>query len=150
MRERCCLRQPPQPASSGDGCMSGRKKFKIQRSLGIELPGLGKAGALEKRNFPAARQVVSHEHVLVNGRRQTIGSMVLRVGECIHLTDKARQIEPFRAARSNPRLSWPSYLQFENPETREQGMLLSLPGSEHVPFEFNKTQVAEYYAKRGV
>ena len=34
--------------------MSERKKFKIQRSPGLELPGLGKPGALEKRNYPPA------------------------------------------------------------------------------------------------
>ena len=32
--------------------MSQRKKWKIQRALGLELPGLGKPGALEKRNYP--------------------------------------------------------------------------------------------------
>ncbi|HMF54632.1 MAG TPA: 30S ribosomal protein S4 [Edaphobacter sp.] len=142
--------------------MSQRRKFKIQRALGVELPGLGKPGALEKRNYPpgqhgksrrskpseysiqlkekqkllfhygireeqlrrfvrkaksaspsnwidsligllerrldnivfrlgfargiaAARQLVSHGHILVDGRRQTIGSMVLRIGERVHL-----------------------------------------------------------------
>ena len=34
--------------------MSEQKKFKIQCSLGLELPGLGKPGALEKRNYPPA------------------------------------------------------------------------------------------------
>lgn len=29
-----------------------KRKFKIQRRLGIELPGLGRPGALEKRNYP--------------------------------------------------------------------------------------------------
>lgn len=207
--------------------MSGRKKFKIQRSLGIELPGLGKPGALERRNYPPgqhgksrsrktsefgaqlrekqkllfhyglreeqlrrfvrkarstspfnwidsliellerrldnvvfrlgfarsisqARQLVSHGHILVNGRRQTIGSMVVRLGERIHLTERARESAAIQAARENPRLSLPSYLQFEDANTREAGMVISSPGPEHVPFEFNKTQVAEYYARRGV
>lgn len=30
---------------------TGRSKFKMQRALGIELPGLGKAGALERRPY---------------------------------------------------------------------------------------------------
>lgn len=30
---------------------TGRSRFKMQRSLGIELPGLGKSGALKKRNY---------------------------------------------------------------------------------------------------
>src|ERR1700754_4972315 len=32
--------------------MSNRTRFKMQRALGLELPGLGKPGALEKRNYP--------------------------------------------------------------------------------------------------
>jgi small subunit ribosomal protein S4 len=207
--------------------MSERKKFKIQRSLGIELPGLGKPGALEKRNYPPgqhgktrsrktsefaaqlrekqkllfhyglreeqlrrfvrkarsvspsnwidslisrlerrldnivfrlgfarsiaqARQLVSHGHILVNGKRQTIGSMVLRLGERVHLSEKGRQMATLQTVRQNPRLSLPSYLKLDLAANGEAGMLLSLPGPEHIPFEFNKTQVAEYYAKRGV
>jgi small subunit ribosomal protein S4 len=207
--------------------MSQRRKFKIQRALGVELPGLGKPGALEKRNYPpgqhgktrkskpseyavqlrekqkllfhyglreeqlrrfvrkaksaspsnwidsllgllerrldnvvfrlgfarsiaAARQLVSHGHILVDGRRQTIGSMVLRIGERVHLAEKALEMVAIQSSRQNPRLLLPSYLQFEAEEAHEFGKLLAMPGPEHIPFEFNKTQVAEYYAKRGV
>jgi small subunit ribosomal protein S4 len=207
--------------------MSVRKKFKIQRSLGLELPGLGKPGALEKRNYPpgqhgrlhkqkltqfgaqlrekqkllfhyglreeqlrrfvrkarslnasnwmesligllerrldnvvfrlgfarsiaAARQLVSHGHILVNGRRQTIGSMVLRPGEVVWLSEKAAQMDTIQSSLRAPRLPLPSFLQFLNPATTDRGVVLSIPGSAQVPFEFNTRQVAEYYAKRGV
>jgi small subunit ribosomal protein S4 len=207
--------------------MRQRKKFRIQRALGVELPGLGKAGALEKRNFPpgqhgrtikrrvtgygaqlrekqkllfhyglreeqlrrfvrqarrmsnsdwmesligllerridnvvfrlgfarsipAARQLVSHGHVLVNGKSLSVSSAVLRHGDKIRLTDRASQLTPTLSAKQNPRLTLPSYLQFDHAEEKTEGTLLSVPSSEHVPFEFNKSQVAEYYAKRGV
>jgi small subunit ribosomal protein S4 len=32
--------------------MSNRTKFKMQRALGLELPGLGKPGALATRSYP--------------------------------------------------------------------------------------------------
>lgn len=207
--------------------MSHKTKFKIQRALGIELPGLGKPGALEKRNYPpgqhgasrkgkpsefalqlrekqkvmfhyglreeqlrrfvrearrgsnsgnwieqllsllerrldnvvfrlgfarsiaAARQLVSHGHVLLNGRAVNIGSIVVRVGDFVRLTEYAagNMTEP---ARTNPRLDLPSYLQFATPDTNTHGRILSMPGSHHVPFELNAKQVAEYYAQRGV
>lgn len=206
--------------------MSERRKFKIQRALGLELPGLGKEGALAKRNYPpgqhgqnrrgkptefgiqlrekqkllfhyglreeqlrrfvrdarssskgnwseelvsllerrldnivfrlgfarsitAARQLVSHGHILVNGRINTIGSMVLRVGDFIRLTEYASG-PMTEAARLSPRLPLASYLQFATPNENHHGTILMLPGSEHVPFELNLRQVAEYYAKRGV
>ncbi|GGH13450.1 30S ribosomal protein S4 [Silvibacterium dinghuense] len=207
--------------------MSDRKKFKIQRALGIELPGLGKPGALEKRNSPpgqhgrlkkrsksqfalqlmekqkllfhyglreeqlrrfvrkarslntanwiesligllerrldnvvfrlgfarsisAARQLVSHGHVTVNGRRQTIGSMVLRPGEVVSLSERGLQMDVVQTSLRAPRLTMPSFLQYQNPSTPDRGVVLSIPGTAHVPFEFNSNQVAEYYAKRGV
>jgi small subunit ribosomal protein S4 len=206
--------------------LSNKTKFKIQRALGIELPGLGKPGALEKRNYPpgqhgqnrrsklsefatqlrekqkvlfhyglreeqlrrfvrqarsssdgnwieallsllerrldnvvfrlgfarsiaAARQLVNHGHVLVNGRSVNIGSVVLRVGDFVKLTEYAAGAMT-ESARGNPRLLLPGYLQFALPDNNTHGRILSLPGSEHVPFELNATQVAEYYAKRGV
>ena len=208
--------------------MSERKKFRVQRALGIELPALGKPGAPAKRNYPpghhgrmrrrapaqfgvqlrekqkllfhyglreeqlrrfvrqarrvnassnwmesligllerrldnvvfrlgfarsihAARQLVSHGHILVNGRPQTIGSMILRPGDAIWLTEQASQMETILPSLRFPRLPLPSYLQFQNPVTPDRGVLLTLPGAGDVPFEFSKTEIAEYYAKRGV
>lgn len=205
-----------------------RRKWKIQRALGIELPGLGKPGALEKRAYgpgqhgptarrkklegyaqqlrekqkmllhyglreeqlqrfvrtaksratsnwmdslvgllerrldnlvfrlgfarsiAGARQLVSHGHVLVDGKRATIGSMVIAVGGKISLTEKANQLETTQKSRSAPRLELPSYLVLEPSDNGEYGVVRSLPTAEHVPFEFNATLVAEYYAKRGV
>ena len=98
----------------------------------------------------AARQLVSHGHILVNGRRETIGSMVLKPGDVVQLSERANQWETTQAARKAPRLPLPSFLQFENPDALERGVLLSIPDSRHIPFEFNTNQVAEYYAKRGV
>lgn len=207
--------------------MSQRRKWKIQRALGLELPGLGKPGALEKRSYPpgqhgrsrkrkvsqsgaqlrekqkllfhygireeqlrrfvktakrlqpsnwmealigllerrldnvvfrlgfarsmaGARQLVSHGHVLVNGRKVTIGSMVLNPGSIVHLTQKANQMESTQAARRAPRLPLPSFLQFETQDAAGSGVLLAIPNSGHIPFEFNNNQVVEYYARRGV
>ena len=207
--------------------MSNRTRFKMQRALGLELPGLGKPGALEKRNYPpgqhgqarkskptgfalqlrekqkllfhyglreeqlrrfvrtarglqesnwvesligllerrldnivfrmgfarsiaAARQLVSHGHVMVNGRLLTIGSAVLRVGDFVRLTDYASSLDATIHSRLSPRLPLPSYLQFATPGASDHGVVLLQPGPEHVPFEFNPQQVAEYYASRGV
>jgi small subunit ribosomal protein S4 len=208
-----------------------RLKWKTQRALGLELPGLGKPGALEKRNYPpgqhgkarkpkvtqfgaqlrekqkllfhygireeqlrrfvrqaksiqpsnwieallgllesrldnivfrlgfarsmaAARQLVSHGHVLVNGRKATIGSMVLRPGAVVQLSEKANALDSTIEARKNPRLSLPAFLQFKDADgdqgAHERGEVLFLPDGKYVPFEFNSSQVAEYYAKRGV
>ncbi len=102
------------------------------------------------RSMAAARQLVSHGHVMVDGRRETISSMVLRPGAIVQLSERANQMEATRASRENPRLTLPSFLQFETSGVSERGVLLSIPDSSHIPFPFNTNQVAEYYAKRGV
>lgn len=208
--------------------MSHRTKFKIQRALGLELPGLGKPGALEKRNFPpgqhgqsktrkklseygvqlkekqkilfhyglreeqlrrfvrdarriqpsnwvesligllerrldnvvfrlgfarsmaAARQLVSHGHVMVNGRILTIGSAVLRVGDFVRLTEYASAMQATQDARLNPRLPLPGYLQYASEGVTDHGVVRMQPDSHHVPFAFDPRQIAEYYAQRGV
>jgi small subunit ribosomal protein S4 len=204
--------------------MSVRRKFKIQRALGLELPGLGKEGALAKRNYPpgqhgrdrkpkvseygaqlqekqkllfhyglreeqlrrfvrrsrtvgggnwieallgmlerrldnvvfrlgfarsiaAARQLVLHGHVLLNGRPVNIGSVVLRLGDTVRLTAYAAGAMT-EQARNHPRLPLASFLEFV--EGNVHGRVVSMPGSAQVPFAFNARQVAEYYAKRGV
>lgn len=205
-----------------------RNRWKIQRALGLELPGLGKPGALEKRNYPpgqhgptarrpklgpyaqqlkekqkllfhygireeqlrrfvrkaqtgkasnwmdtlvgmlerrldnvvfrlgfagsiaAARQLVSHAHILVDGRKTTIGSFVVRVGSRVSLTSRANEMQITKDSRANPRLPLPTYLMLELSEGIDQGVVVSLPTAEHAPFEFNSTLVAEYYARRKV
>lgn len=205
-----------------------RTKWKVQRALGVELPGLGRPGALDKRDFApgqhgrtarrpklagfalqlrekqkllfhyglreeqlrrfirtaqskqatnwmetlvgllerrldnlvfrlgfarsiaGARQLVGHGHVLVDGKRTTIGSMVVRIGQRIGLTEKANQLPSTQFSRSNPRLPVPPYLSLEINETTDVGVVTSIPTFKDVPFEFNSALVAEYYAKRGV
>lgn len=204
-----------------------KQKWKIQRQLGVELPGLGRPGALEKRAYPpgqhgknsrrkvssygaqlrekqkllfhyglreeqlrrfvrtakkqaefnwiarlitllesridnivfrlgiarsipAARQLVSHGHVFVNGRRLTIPSAVIRRDDRVSLSLRARDLPTVQSSLASPRLPLPSYLTAAEPGTVEIGVLTALPGVEHVPFEFNPALVAEYYAIRGV
>src|SRR5271170_5900383 len=49
-----------------------KTKFKIQRALGVELPGLGKPGALDKRNYPPG------QHGQKQRRRHTTYALQLR------------------------------------------------------------------------
>ena len=202
-------------------------RFKIQRRLGVELPGLGKAGALERRPYPpgengnrrrkysdyalrmeekqkiknhyclkeqqlrrfirdsksgsgstswivklaglletrldnvvfrlgfapsirAGRQMISHGHVLVNGKPLTIGSAKISVGQTISLKDKAYEGQTYLHAKQSPRLEVPDYLQKTEENGKEAGSLLSVPTLEHIPFSFDSGLFTEYYAARKV
>lgn len=199
-------------------------RFKIQRRLGTELPGLGKPGALERRPYPpgengnkrrkysdyalrleekqkirvhyglreeqlrrfirnskkgsatnwvnklmgllerrldnlvfrlgfapsirSARQLVSHGHVLVDGKTVSVGSYVVPQNSKIALSEKARTNQIVLQATKAPRLEIPDFLRKESENGFEIGVVQAIPGTEHVPFAFDAGLFTEYYAAR--
>jgi small subunit ribosomal protein S4 len=200
-------------------------RFKLQRRLMTELPGLGKAGALERRPYPpgqhgqrrrkysefglqleekqklrfhygikeeqfrrfiakaktssatnwveslvnllekrldnvvfrlgfatsiaAARQLVSHGKVMVNGKKVNIGSQVLRVGDKVSLKAEAYENQAYLQAKQSPRLPLASYLTKEEVSGLEVGRVSDEPKMEAVPFQFEPGLVISYYSLRG-
>ncbi|GEM_PF-49579 len=219
-----------EPIQAKDGIDMGKTKpgrqarYRVQRRLGTELPGLGKPGALERRPYPpgengnkrkkysdyalrleekqkirhhyglreeqlrrfirdskkgvgtawvtkligrlelrldnvifrlgfapsirAARQFVSHGHVLVNGNRLNVSSAVVKVGDEITLKPKAYESQTYLYAKQSPRLELADYLKKEEKEGKEMGTILAVPNLEHVPFPFDSGLFTEYYAQR--
>jgi small subunit ribosomal protein S4 len=199
-------------------------RYRIQRRLGVELPGLGKAGALERRPYPpgqngnrrrkysdfalrleekqkircnyelrekqlrrfirdskrgsgtnwvsklagllesrldnvvfrlgfapsirSARQLVSHGHVLVDGKPLTVGSCVLKAGTKVSLSTKAGENQIYLRAKQAPRLEIPDFLRKEDQNGAEVGIVQAVPGLEHIPFQFDSGLFTEYYAAR--
>jgi small subunit ribosomal protein S4 len=199
-------------------------RFKMQRRLGTELPGLGKPGALERRPYPpgengnkrrkysdyalrleekqkirvhyglreeqlrrfirsakkgsatnwvkklmglletrldnlvfrvgfapsirSARQLVSHGHVLVEGKVVTDGSYVVPQGSKVTIGEKSRENQIVLQALKAPRLEVPDYLRKESEGGFDVGIVQAVPGTEHVPFQFDAGLFTEYYAAR--
>lgn len=199
-------------------------RYRIQRRLGVELPGLGKAGALERRPYPpgqngnrrrkysdfalrleekqkircnyelrekqlrrfirdskrgsgtnwvsklagllesrldnvvfrlgfapsirSARQLVSHGHILVDGKPLTVGSCVLKAGTKVTLSAKAGENQIYLRAKQTPRLEIPDFLRKEDQNGSEVGIVQAVPGLEHIPFQFDSGLFTEYYAAR--
>jgi len=197
------------------------KKFRIQRRLNTDLPGLGKPGALDRRPFPpgmhgssrrkpseyalrlnekqkliahyvlteqqlqrfvsdsrkaainwiselsrrlelrldnlvfrlqmapsivAARQLVRHGHILVNGKKANIGSIIAKVGDEIQIHTASREHPNVLQAQTKPRLDLPAYLEKPEPFI---GKIVAEPSTSDVPFTYNDRLIAEYYATRG-
>jgi small subunit ribosomal protein S4 len=131
--------------------MRGRKKWKVQRPLGLELPGLGKPEALEKRNFPPG------QHGRSSKRKPTqLGTQFREKQKLIfHYALREEHLRRFVGRVSLNTSNWMENLigllerRFDNVVFR-LGFARSIAAVRHVPFEFNTKQVAEYYAKRGV
>ncbi|MBC7427388.1 MAG: 30S ribosomal protein S4 [Bacteriovorax sp.] len=199
---------------------TGRSRFKIQRSLGVELPGLGKAGALERRPYGpgqhgnkrkkisdfavrmkekqklryhyglregqlvnyvkkakkdksqawmdsllitlerrlvnvvfrlnwapsmlAAYQMVSHGHVLVNGKKISVAGYTVQKNDVITLTERGYASLNFQQAKATPRLpSVPACYTMDEKSAK----LVDLPLPSDIPFEYAGQLVTEYYWK---
>lgn len=94
----------------------------------------------------AARQLVSHKHILVNGILTNIPSCALRPGDVISVRGKSQGLDFVRdniASKSDVRnFGW---LEF-NPE-RMEGIFLQYPDRDKIPEKINEQLIVELYSK---
>ena len=95
----------------------------------------------------AARQLVNHGHVKVNGRRVTIASMRLKAGDQLELTAKAKDMAVVLEATQLAERDVPDYV-----ETNHSAMtarLVRIPGLSDVPYpvQMEPHFVVEYYSR---
>lgn len=94
----------------------------------------------------AARQLVRHKHVLLNGRLVNIPSIRVRPGDRIQLTARARRIPVIAESLAEPALTRPEWLAYD--EAACAATVTRTPASDEVPFPVDVQQVVEYYAVR--
>ncbi len=93
-----------------------------------------------------ARQFVRHGHVIVGGRRVNIPSYLVKPGERVALTVKARTVKPLADnLEEAARRTRPVWLEW-NPETAEGG-ILAIPSREDIPVALNEQLIVELYSK---
>ena len=97
------------------------------------------------RTIYQARQFVTHQHVLVNGRRVDRPSYRLRPGDFVQIAERSRSKEPFQVAASGAHADPPSYL-----EVRLADLVARVertPSREEVPVVCEEQLVVEYYSR---
>lgn len=92
-----------------------------------------------------ARQLVSHKHILVNGKVVTIPSYRLHPGDVVELREQARSIPQVMESVQKMERQVPEYLTFTPGEFK--GSLVRLPVLDDVPYpvQMNPNLVVEYY-----
>lgn len=91
----------------------------------------------------AARQLVSHKHVLVNGVVTNIPSVILNPGDKIAIREKSQNLELVqRAAGRSSRFSWLDVVV-----NRMEGTFLNYPNREEIPETINEQLIVELYSK---
>ena len=197
-------------------------RFKLQRRLLTELPGLGKSGALERRPYPpgqhggkrikysdfrlqleekqkvrfhyglreeqlvrivqkakatsegkwidklinllerrldnavfragfatsipAAKQLISHGKILVNGKKINISSVTLNVHDKIELKSSDLTNQVYLQAKQSPRLPLPDWMEKLESDTSASFTLKDEPNLESAPFAFDPSLVTSYYS----
>lgn len=96
--------------------------------------------------IPAARQLVSHRHVLLNGRIVNIPSLRVRVGDVVTLRGASGNLPLVQETLKEMPLTRPEWLAWDEPAKAVQ--VAHLPAAEDVPFPIDVQQVIEYYANR--
>jgi small subunit ribosomal protein S4 len=95
----------------------------------------------------AARQIVNHGHVLVNGKRVNIASYQLRDGDTIELRDKAKQMALVLEAAQSSERDVPDYIEIDH--DRMRGRFIRAPKLADVPYPvtMEPNLVIEYYSR---
>lgn len=92
---------------------------------------------------PAARQLVSHQQVLVDGRTLDIPSYEVEVGQVINLSPKAAGIPAIKKMLEDKTFSPPEWLARQGPA----GKVLRLPERSDVVEDINTQLIVEYYSR---
>lgn len=97
--------------------------------------------------IPAARQLVNHGHVLVNGREVNIASYQCRPGDVISARTNDRTKKLVEANLQYPGLAnLPSHLEFD--KNKLEGKVNGLVEREWVALQVNELLVVEYYSRQ--
>jgi small subunit ribosomal protein S4 len=93
---------------------------------------------------PAARQLVVHGHVLVNGKKVNVPSYRLQPGDVISVREKSQNLQTVKDALA-ARTYLPGYLSFN--ENALEGTFVRFPEREELPSEINETLIVEFYSR---
>jgi small subunit ribosomal protein S4 len=94
----------------------------------------------------AARQLVTHGHLQLNGKTATIPSMRLRTNDEVSMKSGRAELAVVVESLKEPALMRPEWLAWD--EQQKKAKIAHLPGAHDVPFPVDVQQVVEYYANR--
>lgn len=96
------------------------------------------------RTRRAARQLVNHGHILVDGKRVDIPSYRVSLGQTIGVREKSRNLEIIKEAIEVNNYV-PDYLTFD--ADKLEGTYTRLPDRSELPAEINESFIVEFYSR---
>jgi len=93
----------------------------------------------------AARQLVVHKHITVNGDVVNIPSVSLRAGDVVAVREKSKSLETITYSLSVQSAKKYNWLEWDGSEM--SGKLINLPPREDIPENINEQLIVELYSK---
>jgi small subunit ribosomal protein S4 len=93
----------------------------------------------------AARQLVVHKHITVNGDVVNIPSVSLRPGDVVAVREKSKSLETITYSLSVQSAKKYNWLEWDGSEM--SGKLINLPPRQDIPENINEQLIVELYSK---
>ena len=90
-----------------------------------------------------ARQIVSHGHVSVNGRKVNIASYRVKAGDVVAVIENSKNVELIKAAIEEANA--PSWIELD--KASFAGKILQNPTKDDMDFELNEALIVEFYSR---
>ncbi|MBV5315898.1 MAG: 30S ribosomal protein S4 [Prolixibacteraceae bacterium] len=93
----------------------------------------------------AARQLVSHKHIVVNGEVVNIPSYHLRAGDVVGVREKSKSLEVITASVNSRRYNKYAWLEWDSAQLA--GKFLARPERSEIPENIKEQLIVELYSK---
>lgn len=125
------------PGSTGDLLLS-----RLEMRLDNVVYRLGFASSRSQ-----ARQLVNHGLVSVNGKKNTIPSSAVKIGQIISINSRKKEKNYFKnlAPVIKNKKDFPTWLSFD--EQKLEGKIVSLPGKNDTGINVDAQVIVEYYSR---
>ena len=95
----------------------------------------------------AARQFISHGHITVNGRRVTVSSFRVKVGDLVEVKEKSRQLALVLESTGLAERDVPDYIEVDHSKMTAKMSRIPAPGDVPYPVMMEPHLVVEYYSR---
>jgi len=95
----------------------------------------------------AARQLINHGHVKVNGKKVNISSYLVKANDTIEIKDKSKELTVIAGALVSKERDVPDYIQID--EKNKKAKLIRVPKFAEIPYPaiMEPNLVIEYYSR---
>ena len=101
-------------------------------------------GFAKSRN--QARQFVAHGFISVNGKRMTVPSYCVKVGDKVSITERGNTVAEVKTIVEGLKSEYvPAWLSLDL--SNKTGEIVTLPIREHIEYPINEQLIIEYYSK---